>query len=118
MTEVDLSKIADTAAEAVIVLWNHIPTLPGPGSIHSSKSPTEEGVEDALKFDNYIDYLNGRPFKTDFGSFPLVSSRGFDNVHNEVGALKKLVTNIENGSAMKYPPTRQLSEAEILRRWG
>lgn len=94
-------------AQALVALWNSTEAL-GMGALHSHNSPSVDEAEAELaQCGGYVDYFNGKPIKTDFNTFPTLSSGGYDRDAGR-GMMQKVV----DGMAPHIGATPKLSEGE------
>ena len=93
---------------ALIKLWKGTKTI-GMGFYHSDQEPTLKDAELYFTNSEYVDYFFGRPIKTDFTKFPILSSYGYDR-----DAGKGTMLNVANNCAKNYSPTKKLSEEEMM----
>lgn len=84
-----------TPEELVVEIHNN--TLPFNAGFldHTKKQITTKEASEILKRNNnYIDYLNGIPYKLDFSNFPIIDIKKFDD-RNGKGHIIKCLKNIK-----------------------
>ena len=98
--------INTTAAEVLLKLWESTTPL-GLGYMYSSRNVTLEDAKKQLEESTYVDYFYGKPIKTDFSTFPILDSMGYDR---DAGKCK--MEEVAFGIAKYHGPTKKLTEKE------
>lgn len=93
--------------EALIELWSCTKAL-GLGAIHSHKTPSLDDAKKKLEHATHVDYFFGKPIKTDFKSYPSLSSVSYDCDAGE-GTMER----VARGTAVAHGATKKLSPSEV-----
>lgn len=96
-----------SSAQALIALCNSTNAL-GMGVLHSHNSPSvKEAEAELVRCRGYVDWFKGKPIKTDFSTFPMLSCRGYER-----DAGRGMMQKVADGIAPHIGATPKLSEGE------
>ena len=98
-----------TKAQCLLALWDATNSL-GLGRLHSHNSPTLEQAQENLNKGGGVDYFFGKPIKTNFDNFPVLSNWGYDR---DAGSGK--MQEVADGLAESIGPSKRLNKCERKR---
>ena len=98
--------ISLTAPQVLSPLWESTEPL-GLGKLQQHITPTLDDCDKKLKESKYVDYFYGRPIKTDFSTFPKLSSFLYDR-----DAGKGIMQAVADKNAVKIGTKQKLSSTE------
>ncbi len=116
-TQVDCSGL--TKEDVLTHLYNNAKPL-GMGFIQAKAEPMSiQEAKSQLSENSYFDYLNGRPLKISFSSYPIIDSHLYDRDQGGPGTMKRLVGELKSGSVVsqdvKFEPKSDAELKEILK---
>ena len=98
-----------TKAQCLLALWDAT-ISPGLGRLQSHITPTLEQAQENLSRGGGVDYFFGKPIKTNFDNYPVLSNWGYDR---DAGAGK--MQEVADGVAKSIGPSKRHNMSERKR---
>jgi hypothetical protein len=91
-------------------LWKHGRAV-GLGRLHSHEPPNDTIVRQIIDA-GFADYVQGKPFKINFDSWPYLTRTGYDRINGN-GAMQYVATLLHNDNAdLTGGETKELTASE------